>query len=81
MSNALRVVERFTRVDADTLEYRITVNDPRTWSAPSTVAYPMKLDNDYAMFEYACHEGTTACRTSSAAHEPLSGNSPSPTSP
>jgi hypothetical protein len=57
MSDALRVVERFTRVDADTLEYRITVDDPRTWTRPWTVAYPMKLDNDYAMFEYACHEG------------------------
>ncbi len=57
LSSALTVVERFTRVDADTLEYRITVNDPKTWVKPWTVTYPMELDNDYAMFEYACHEG------------------------
>jgi hypothetical protein len=57
LSSALTVVERFTRVDADTLDYRITVDDPKTWAKPWTVAYPMELDNDYAMFEYACHEG------------------------
>ncbi|MGH9201603.1 MAG: hypothetical protein ACRD2A_10250, partial [Vicinamibacterales bacterium] len=57
MSDVLKVVERFSRLDADTLEYRITVDDPKTWTRPWTVAYPMKLDNDYAMFEYACHEG------------------------
>ena len=57
LSDALYVVERFTRTAADTLEYEVTVTDPQTWTAPWTVAYPMKLDNDYAMFEYACHEG------------------------
>jgi hypothetical protein len=57
LSQELHVVERFTRTGADTLEYEITVTDPKTWVAPWTVAYPMKLDNDYAMFEYACHEG------------------------
>jgi hypothetical protein len=57
MSEALSVVERFTRVDADTLEYRVTVTDPKTWAAPWTVEYPMKRDDDYGMFEYACHEG------------------------
>jgi len=57
MSDALRVVERFTRVDADTLEYRVTITDSKTWSAPWTVEYPLKLDNDYGFYEYACHEG------------------------
>jgi hypothetical protein len=57
LSDALHVVERFTRADADTLQYEVTVTDPKTWTAPWTVAYPMKLDNDYQMFEYACHEG------------------------
>jgi hypothetical protein len=57
MSESLRVVERFTRTDADTLVYRVTVDDPKTWAAPWTVEYPLKLDNDYGMFEYACHEG------------------------
>ena len=57
MSQALRLVERFTRTDADTLEYEITIDDPKTWVRPWKVAYPLKLDPGYQMFEYACHEG------------------------
>jgi hypothetical protein len=57
LSAELHVVERFTRTDAETLEYEVTVTDQKTWTSPWTVAYPMKLDNDYQMFEYACHEG------------------------
>jgi hypothetical protein len=57
MSGTLQVVERFTRVGADTLEYEVTVNDPGTWTRPWTVKYPMQRDMEYVMFEYACHEG------------------------
>ena len=52
----MRLVERFTRVDADTLEYEFTVADPKTWDAPWTVNLPMRR-NELQMFEYACHEG------------------------
>jgi len=52
----LHIVERFTRVDADTLEYRFTVDDPTTWTAPWTVAYPM-VKTEGPIYEYACHEG------------------------
>src|SRR5262249_50206500 len=52
----LHLVERFTRVDGDTLEYRFTAGDPRTWTAPWTVAFPMKKLND-RMYDDACHEG------------------------
>ena len=52
----LHLVERFTRIDADTLEYRFTVEDPTTWTRPWTVAYPMVRTDD-RIFEYACHEG------------------------
>jgi hypothetical protein len=52
----LHLVERFTRLDADTLEYRFTVEDPTTWTRPWTVAYPMTR-TDGPIFEYACHEG------------------------
>ena len=52
----LRLTERFTRTDADTIEYRFTVEDPSTWSRPWTATFPM-LKNDEPMFEYACHEG------------------------
>ena len=52
----LHLVERFTRVDADTLEYRFTVDDQTTWTRPWTVAYPM-VKTDGPIYEYACHEG------------------------
>ena len=57
MSDALRVVERFTRTDPETLLYEVTVDDPKTWTRPWTVAYPLKPDFEYGLFEYACHEG------------------------
>ena len=52
----MTLVERFTRVDADTLEYAYTVTDPETWSAAWTVSIPMRR-TDVPMYEYACHEG------------------------
>ena len=52
----LRLVERFTRLDANTLLYEYTVNDPTTFTAPFTAAIPMKRSVD-TIFEYACHEG------------------------
>ena len=55
----MRLVERFTRVDADTLEYEFTVTDPDTWVAPWTVNLPMRR-NELPLFEYACHEGNYA---------------------
>ncbi len=55
----MRLVERFTRVDADTLHYEFTVTDPDTWVAPWTVQLPMRR-NELPLFEYACHEGNYA---------------------
>ena len=55
-STNLKLTERFTRVDADTLDYRFTVEDPTTWARPWTVNVPM-AKNSEQMFEYACHEG------------------------
>ena len=52
----LTLVERFTRVDAGTLEYEIQVNDPQMYTRPWTVAFPFARTPDL-MFEYACHEG------------------------
>ena len=52
----LRLVERFTRIDAETIEHRYTVDDPTTYVRPWTVAIPMtRIEGP--MFEYACHEG------------------------
>src|SRR5262249_28106712 len=52
----LHLVERFTRVDADTIEYRFTAEDPTTWTTSWTVAFPLKR-SPQPMYEYACHEG------------------------
>ena len=50
------VEERFTRVDADTIDYRITVTDSAEWAAPWTALMPMSPTAG-PLFEYACHEG------------------------
>ena len=52
----LHLVERYTRVGPDTLEYVATITDPTTWTRPWTVSIPLKKSDD-AVFEYACHEG------------------------
>jgi hypothetical protein len=56
-----RLVERFRRVDAETLRYELTVIDPETWTAPWTVALDLKPQTS-GMYEYACHEGNYAMR-------------------
>ena len=60
-SSNQRLVERFRRVDAETLRYELTVIDPETWTAPWTVALDLKPQTG-GMFEYACHEGNYAMR-------------------
>jgi hypothetical protein len=55
-SKNLHVIERFTRVDAKTILYRATVDDPTTFSKSFTLEYPFRATNDQ-IFEYACHEG------------------------
>ena len=57
----LHLVERFTLVDADTLEYRFTVEDSTTWTRPWTVSYPMTRTAG-PVYEFACHEGNYGLR-------------------
>jgi hypothetical protein len=52
----LHLVERFTRVGPDTLNYEMTVTDPTTWTKPWTALIPLKRSDD-PIYEYACHEG------------------------
>ena len=54
--SALHVVERFTRVDRDTLLYQFTVDDPASFTRPWSGEIPMKRAEG-PLFEYACHEG------------------------
>jgi hypothetical protein len=52
----LHLVERFTRTSADTIEYRVTAEDPSTWTRPFTAMFPLKKTSE-PIYEYACHEG------------------------
>ena len=58
-STNLRVVERFTRVDAKTLRYQFTIEDLTTWTRPWTAEYTWPATSDM-IYEYACHEGNYA---------------------
>jgi hypothetical protein len=55
----LHLIERFTRVDADTLSYEFTVDDPTVWTRPWTAEITMTR-SEQRMYEYACHEGNYA---------------------
>ena len=57
LSEQAKVTERFTRVGPKTLEYKMTVDDPKTWVSPWTIMLPLPLDDEYFFAEYACHEG------------------------
>jgi len=59
-SEALHVVERFTRVDENTINYDVAIEDPKVFTAPWKVAMPLHREPDYQLFEYACHEGNRA---------------------
>jgi hypothetical protein len=52
----LHLIERFTRVGPDTLNYEVTVNDPTVWTKPWTAMIPLQRTSD-EIYEYACHEG------------------------
>src|SRR5947199_3480365 len=51
----LQVVEPFTRVSPNRLDYQVTVDDPTTWVKPWTLMIPLKKTNE-EIYEYACHE-------------------------
>jgi hypothetical protein len=59
-SDKLHVVERFTRVNADTIRYEVTIDDPNTFTKPWKVSIPLTRDGDYKIYEYACQEGNYA---------------------
>jgi len=56
-SEALHVVERFTRTNAHTISYSVTIDDPQIYTRPWTVSIPLERDDFYRIYEYACHEG------------------------
>jgi hypothetical protein len=59
-SDALKLTERFTRVDPNTINYEMTVDDPKIYTKPWKVGFPISQEPGYQNFEYACHEGNNA---------------------
>ena len=55
-SDALRLIERFTRVDPDTIHYELTVNDPKIFTRSWKIAFTITQEPGYELFEYTCHE-------------------------
>jgi hypothetical protein len=59
-SEACHLVERVTRVDANTIRYEVTIDDPKVYTSSWKVVLPLNRDEPYRIFEYACHEGNYA---------------------
>ena len=59
-SAAMRLVERFTRVDPEMVDYEVRIEDLATYTAPWTLRLTFTQQPDYQIFEYACHEGNRA---------------------
>jgi hypothetical protein len=71
----LRLVERFTRVAADTIDYQFTVEAPASFTRPWTASIPM-TKSDLRIFEYACHEGNYAMPNSLGGARALEAKAP-----
>ena len=59
-SEALHVVERLRRTGPETISYEVTIEDPPMYSRPWKVAFPLTRNDNYRIYEYACHEGNHA---------------------
>lgn len=66
-SDALTLTERFTRLDSQTLEYVVTVDDPRTYVRPFTMLLDLTTGRDNAVLPYECHEGNYMLRNTLSA--------------
>ena len=66
-SQELRMVERFTRVDPEMIDYEIHVDDPATFTKPWTFRMTITSQPGYEIYEYGCHEGNNAMRNALSA--------------
>ena len=66
-TEGLHMVERFTRVDPEMIDYEIHVDDPATYSKPWTMRLTITRQPDYQIYEYGCHEGNNAMRNALSA--------------
>ena len=70
------MVERFKRVDANTIDYRVSIDDPEVYSKTWQVSVPLTLEKNYMIYEYACHEGNQAVENilkGGRAHDAVAG--------
>jgi hypothetical protein len=58
-STSLRVTERLTPTGPNTMQYEAWIEDPVVLTAPFKLDFPWTRNNEYEIFEYACHEGNT----------------------
>ena len=82
-SDQLKVVERFTPLGPETVEWAVTFEDPHTWAKPWTFAMNLTRDAAQPPFEYACHEGNYGLRNileAARAEEKAAGTAPRPSS-
>jgi len=68
-SEDVKLTERFTRIDPDMIEYVVTVDDPRTYTAPWTFRLTLTTQPGYEVLEYSCHEGNNFIRTALRAEQ------------
>ena len=61
-SENMRIVERLTRTGPETIDYKMTIEDPVVLTRSWSVEFPWELHPDYGFYEFACHEGNTAVR-------------------
>jgi hypothetical protein len=59
-SDSMKITERISRLNNDTILYEITTEDPTILTRPWTARFPLKNDPTYEWWEYACHEGNSA---------------------
>ena len=60
VSRELKLIERFTRLSDDILDWQVRIEDPDTYTEPWTLELPLRHDMNYTVYEYACHEGNRA---------------------
>jgi hypothetical protein len=56
----MQTVERFTRLDSETIEYELTVHDPGAYTAPWTGGFQLQWDSGQELFEYVCQQANYA---------------------
>jgi hypothetical protein len=62
-SENVKMIERFKRTSADSVEWTVTFDDATTWERPWTFSMPLaQVDHTQLIYEYACHEGNLAMR-------------------